>query len=161
MGNIMVIGIESAVNGMIGVQNWNDVITNNLANVNTPGFKSSMLAFKNIQDMAINQRLPNSSDSEYIGNLSAGGVVDSTMLDMRQGSIQVTGNKSDLAISGKGFFTVKTPNGDAYTRNGSFIKNSDGLLTTTDGYPVLGQKGPINIGSKTAQDINIASDGTI
>lgn len=159
----MVKGIETAANGMMGILTWNDVIANNLANVNTSGFKSSMLAFKNVQDLAETQKSPYTNESTYVGTVSAGGVVDSTILDMKQGAIKVTGNPLDLAISGKGFFTVQTPEGVAYTRNGNFIKNSNGLITTLEGYPLLGEKGPISIDlpDKTVKDINITSDGNV
>jgi len=159
----MVRGIDSAVNGMEGIITYNDVVSNNLANINTPGFKSSKLVYKNIQDMAISQNSPNSNEQTYVGSLSAGGVVDSTLLDMKQGPIRTTGNPLDVAISGKGFFEVQTPSGTAYTRNGNFIKNADGFITTTDGYQVLGGNGPINIGAtgKTSNDVNITEDGSV
>lgn len=156
-------GIESAANGMMGVLTLNDVISNNLANINTAGFKTSMVTFKNIQDLAINQKSPYTYESTQVGTLSAGGVVDSTLLDMKQGGLKTTGNPLDLAISGKGFFAVETPDGVAYTRNGSFIKNQEGFLTTINGDPVLGQNGAINLNipGKGIKDINIDSEGNI
>lgn len=159
----MVRGIESAANGMMAIQEWNDVIANNLANINTPGFKNSTLIFKNIEDMAMNQRSRISDESVYIGSLSAGGVVDAVLLDMNQGSLRITGNPLDLALSGKGFFAVQTPEGVAYTRNGSFLKNSEGIITTVDGYPLLGENGPINLNldGRSLKDININEDGTV
>lgn len=159
----MVRGIQTAANGMMGIVTMNDVISNNLANANTTGFKTSMVTFKNIQNLAIGERLPNTEESKYVGTLSSGSYVDSTLLNMSQGAISKTGNPLDLAISGKGFFEVKTPSGIAYTRNGTFIKNSDGYVTTTDGYELMGEKGPIVLKTegKDSNNITISSDGTI
>lgn len=162
----MVRGIETAAAGMMGILDMNDVIANNLANVNSAGFKNSILAFKNIKDLAvnqINQSTQNPSDSSQpLGKLSTGSAVDSTILDLRQGGIKTTGNPLDLAINGKGFFEVKTPNGPAYTRNGSFISNQNGTVTTQEGYQLMGEKGPIVINKNDSlKNLQIGIDGTV
>lgn len=164
-------GIDSAASGMISILNLNDILANNLANVNTPGFKQSIPTFKDIQDIIINKTnaLNNNSNneeennSEKLGSLSAGSVLDSTVLDFRQGSLKSTGSQLDLAINGNGFFAVETPNGEAYTRNGSFILGKNGEITTIDGYPLLGESGPIylNIEDAEVRDFRVDTQGNI
>jgi flagellar basal-body rod protein FlgG len=150
---------------MIGIMNWNDVLANNLANVNTVGFKQTLATFRNVDNLNVNQIDANKGYSNTkLGNLSAGSTLDSTVLDLRQGSLKTTGNPTDLAISGDGFFVVRTPDGDAYTRSGNFIRRNDGTLATMDGYPVIGQKGsPIILKSSDSksQDIRIDKQGNI
>ena len=80
--------------------------------------------------------------------------------DMSQGSIERTGNSLDVAIDGKGFMVVQTPNGERYTRNGSLQISPTGQLVTSDGYPVLGDGGPITL-QPTDRQVSISRDGTI
>jgi len=158
-------GIEAAAAGMVSVVNWNDIIANNLANINTPGFKQTLVSFKDIKELDANQiDAAKGYNKTKIGNLSAGSLLDSTVFDFKQGSIKQTGNPLDLAINGDGFFVVKTPEGEAYTRNGSFIRRDDGIITTVDGYQLIGESGnPINfnINNTKGQEIKIGKDGTV
>jgi flagellar basal-body rod protein FlgG len=133
----MVRGIDTAATAMVGILALNDTIANNLANINTPGFKQSNVTFKSIQDVVLNKS-SNSKDvsknnAAPLGTISLGSTVDSTAVDFRQGGIKVTSNPLDFAIDGKGFFEIKTSNGTAYTRNGSFKRLSDGRVATMDG----------------------------
>lgn len=158
-------GINAAASGMVGILSLNDVISNNLANINTPGFKQSIVTFKSFKDVMVN-KLDNSNDyvkpGESLGNLSAGSCVDGSSLDFKQGGIQTTGNPLDFAINGKGLFTVQTPTGTAYTRNGTFMINNQGQISTTEGYPVMGQSGPITAKINSgAKDVKILTDGTV
>lgn len=159
-------GIDAAATGMASMLIFNDVLANNLANVNTPGFKQSISTFKNFQDVMVNQLDASKgyqTDKPAIGTVSAGCVVDSTVLDLKQGSIKVTGNPLDLAINGDGFFTVKTPNGEAYTRNGRFIRLTDGTVATTEGYALMGESGPIklDLSNIKSRDILVDEKGTV
>ena len=80
--------------------------------------------------------------------------------DMSQGPIERTGNSLDVAIDGKGFLVVQTPRGERYTRNGAMQINATGQLVTSDGFPVLGDGGPIQF-QPNDQQVSISRDGTI
>lgn len=162
----MVRGIEAAAAGMVGITELNDVIANNLANINTPGFKQTLLAFKNIQELEVSKidaakGFQNREQSP--GTISAGSAVDALVIDFKQGSIKQTGNPFDVAINGDGFFTIQTQDGVAYSRNGNFMRNNEGLLTTLDGNPVIGESGPIALDIENVKDnqIKIHSNGDI
>lgn len=159
----MVRGIEAAAKGMANIVNWNDVIANNLANVNTPGFKQTLVSFKNIMDVQVNNPYPNTPG--VLGNISAGSAIDASVIDFKQGSIKTTGNPLDLALNGDGFFVIQTPQGQAYTRNGSFIINNNNEISTIDGYPVLGETGApitLNFNAKDdVKDIKIDAQGNV
>jgi flagellar basal-body rod protein FlgF len=90
-------------------------------------------------------RLKVSNPTGVIGNLSYGVHVDQVYTDFTQGDANKTGNPLDLALQGTGFFAIETPQGEQYTRNGEFTLNSQGYLTTKEGYKVLGQQGPIQV----------------
>jgi flagellar basal-body rod protein FlgG len=103
------------------------------------------------------------TSQQNIGTISTGSTLDSTVLDLRQGGINTTGNPLDMAINGNGFFTIKTPNGLAYTRNGSFIRLNDGTLATNQGYPVMGEKGEIKLSLEKvkSKDVLVDENGTV
>lgn len=162
----MVSGINAAASGMMAQQLNIDVISNNLANVNTPGFKELIPVFKNISEIDLKEKNQenNFNQEKNIGKLSAGSTLDSTIIDLKQGSLRKTDNKLDFAINGEGFFTVGTDNGDSYTRNGSFTLKEDGTLVTKDGFPVLNQSGSaikIDTSSTNIDKLNVNEDGTI
>jgi flagellar basal-body rod protein FlgF len=112
-----------------------EVMSNNMANANTVGFKEDRLF-----------RLPESHSSVW-GNLSGvlpkdiSSVPVYTFTNFEQGHLKETGNALDVALGGEGFFSVQTPKGLQYTRKGDFALNSDGTLVTQEGYPVLGKGG--------------------
>lgn len=162
----MVSGINTAASGMIAQQMNIDVISNNLANINTPGFKELIPVFKNISDEMLKEKNKDNltGENKPIGTLSAGSIIDATIIDLKQGSLRKTDNKLDFALEGNGFFVVGTNNGECYTRNGSFTLKEDGTLVTKDGFPVLDEQGSaIKINAeKTGMDkINVSEDGTI
>ncbi len=123
----------SLKNKMIAQTHKNRVIANNLANLNTTGFKKDMLFFKIFDE---NTQL----------NIET---------DFSQGSLTQTNNPVDMAISGRGFFTIESDNGEAYTRNGHFTVGQDGVLRTSTGNPVLGQGGWINVSTDGMKTGNI------
>lgn len=141
----MVKGLYTAYTGMINEQNRMDVLTNNLANVDTNGYKKegatsqsfdTVLAYK-IKDKSEDARL-----AKGIGNMNLGVKIGENYTDYSQGAFKVTGNTYDVAISGKGFFTIEFASKDGntsqkYTRDGSFIANVDGYLVTKDGDYVM------------------------
>jgi len=161
-------GFESAANGMQALINQNDSTANNVANVNTVGFKKQNLIFQNIYDSGVVQKNPQTGEQESIGELSIGSRVQKLTYDFTQGSLDRTGNPFDLAVQGDGFFKIQSSSGDvSYTRNGSFTLNNKGFLTTKDGEFVLddrGKKVQINTNDvvmRSLNDIIINEDGQI
>lgn len=131
-----------------GLRRAMDVVAHNIANANTPGFKSERLIF---QEFLAN---PESRDSlSYVQDVG-------TARDMDNGPISSTGNTFDIALNGEGFFTIETPLGERYTRHGRFQLDGERQLVTSEGFPVLGQNGPLTIPTDEGE-ISIASDGTI
>ena len=129
-----------------------DVVANNIANVNTTGYKADGSLFEEFLNSAA--RAGQSGGS--VSFVRDRGVWH----DMSQGPIERTGNSLDVAIDGKGFLAVQTPGGERYTRNGSMQINATGQLVTSDGNPVLGDGGPIAFQPNDRQ-ISISHDGTI
>lgn len=153
----MIRGIYTGASGMLAESMRTDVISNNLANVNTAGFKKDVAVTKDFASMLIT-RINDGANAPVIGSLGVGVMVDEIATNHSTGMMKNTGNDFDVAIEGKGFFTVETPQGVRYTRNGTFAKNIQGELITQDGYRVLGQNGPIRIqGSKMV----VGNDGGI
>lgn len=163
----MLRGIETAKSGMLSALELNDSVANNLANINTTGFKRTELIFKNIQNAAVKNIQSEyfvNGDNSKPGTISLGSSVDAAIIDFKQGGIKSTGNNFDLALKGDGFFKVEQEGGEvAYTRNGTFTLQPDGALTTLDGKPVLGDAGPIviNLQEAKASEITITADGSI
>lgn len=152
-------GIYSALSGNIAAMNRLDVISNNLANVNTPGFKKDKMLF---ESMLAGDKNPPAVPQ----GTTADPILQKTDLyiDYTPGTVSQTGNTLDLALSGDGFFVVNTPDGAAYTRQGNFQISADGTLVTADGFPVMGQGGPIRIkGSAVEVDLMgvVKVDGTV
>ena len=137
----MMRSLWSAASGMIGQQFNIDTISNNLANVNTTGFKKNRADFEDL--IYQTDRMAGTPATElttYPTGIQVGhGVrVSATQKEFVQGPLQQTGNVSDMAIEGEGFFRVLTMNGSyAYTRDGSFKIDSNGQLVTADGYKVM------------------------
>ncbi|MEI9998710.1 MAG: flagellar basal-body rod protein FlgG [Verrucomicrobiota bacterium] len=157
----MIRSLWTAANGMEAQQMNLDVIANNLANVNTAGFKKSNIEFQEM--MYDTNRAPgaNSTDSSTVPTglqVGYGAQPIATERNFTQGNLQQTGNTYDVAIQGTGFFKITLPDGtNAYTRDGSFIVNQDGQLVTNQGYLVTGV-GQI---SPQATNVSVGSDGTI
>jgi flagellar basal-body rod protein FlgG len=122
-----------------------EVLANNLANLSTPGFKEDQPVFR------VDEDAPPATDANGAPlDLGTGIrlvplIPVATRTDFRAGPLQPTGNALDVAIQGDGFFSVQTPAGIRYTRNGSFTLGPEGLLTTADGHPVLGDGGEITV----------------
>lgn len=135
-----------SVSGAIAQQREVDTVANNIANAATPGFKRDQLVFKEhlsaFEKGAEVINLPRkewSPEDFYHSYGSQRGYVkvDGKYTDFEQGQLSPTGNPFDLALNGKGFFEILTPNGVRYTRKGTFTMNPDGLLVNEKGYPVL------------------------
>ncbi|HVI60446.1 MAG TPA: flagellar basal-body rod protein FlgG [Luteimonas sp.] len=150
-----------AKTGLDAQQTRMAVISNNLANTNTTGFKRDRASFEDLLYQTVRQPGGASSEQTQLpSGLSTGtGVrVSSTSKEFAQGNIDQTGGALDVAINGRGFFEVLMPDGSsAYTRDGSFQINAQGELVTNAGYPVQpGLQIP-----EGAQSVTIGSDGTV
>lgn len=139
-------GVYTALSGAMAQSQRLDTISNNLANVNTPGFKRDQQVFQeyltaNEKPPEVIQapRIPASIESFYDMQGGDKSFVDSagTFTNFAQGSLKNTGNPLDLAIDGNGFFEIATPQGVKFTRLGSFKLDGNGQLVTKDGFPVL------------------------
>ena len=132
-----------------------DVIANNLANVNTTGFKAESAVFHEYL-------MPVASAGDFGGGDRVLRYVQdrATWHDLSQGSTQTTGNPLDVAIDGRGFLVVQTPRGERYTRNGALQVNAQGQLVTSEGYLVQGDNGPIVL-QQLDREISISPDGRV
>lgn len=146
--------------GMLVQRKKMDVLTNNITNAETTGYKKDTLLSRSFSDFLI-QRM---NDNVYIGPQNTGVHTDAMITDFTQGNMEGTDMLSDLALEGQGFFTITTPQGERYTRDGSFSVSSAGYLTTSEGYPVQGNNGPVYVGNgKFAIDEkgNVSVGGTV
>jgi len=155
----MIRGLYTAVSGLITEEAKQSVVTNNLANANTIGFKSDNLSIKSFKDVLIQNydKTANGKNiKSTIGSLSMGSEIDDMNTYFTQGVIQTTDKATDFAIDGKGFFTVQRNDGinnkNYYTRSGNFHVDGLGFLVTDSGDKVMGknkltnQPGPIFVG---------------
>src|SRR5882757_4972678 len=139
----------------IALQRELDVVANNIANLNTNGFKADQVVFQE-------HLMPVARANQFRGNDRQVSFVQdrATWIDFGQGPVQPTGNPLDVAISGNAFLTVQTPRGERYTRNGALQINNQGQLVTSEGLQVVGQNGPI-VFQPGDRNISISTDGTI
>lgn len=137
-----------ALSGAIAQMRKLEVASQDLANVNTSGYKGQRLAFNEV----LAARLP-------AGARSGGFVaVGDQRMNFLQGQHQGTGNPFHLAIDGEGYFVVETPRGERYTRSGGFTLSADGAVITPQGEPLLGEGGPIQV---TGGKVEVGMDGTV
>jgi flagellar basal-body rod protein FlgG len=150
----MLRGIYTGASGMLAQDAKMDAIANNLANVDKTAYKKDIAIFKSFPEMLI-RRINESGlgitpagsydSAPYVGKLGTGVELNEVFTDFEQGSLQRTENSFDLALEGKGFFTVMTERGERYSRDGSFTINQDGILMTHNGNPVMGENGIIKV----------------
>jgi flagellar hook protein FlgE len=148
----MIRGFYTALSGVVAAMTRQAVVADNIANVNTVGFKASRTRQTDYELQLMNSLGPE------IGLLGTGTIPSGLQLDISQGPLQVTGMQTDLAVEGDGLFVVRTGNGVAYTRAGNFQLDATGTLCTVQGYPVLDVNGhTIQPGAK----FTVGQDGTI
>ncbi len=165
----MLRSLWTGASGMIAQQTSVDTISNNLANVNTVGYKKETVEFRSLlyQKLQTETTDNNGDPKPVIGQVGSGVRTGAITSRFTQGNLTQTDEPFDLAIEGEGFFAVRTPNGEtAYTRNGSllFAIASDGLaLTNSEGYPLLDTTGtPIVLpGTTDVSKISIDVDGKV
>ena len=174
----MLRGFYTAASGMITQQRQQEMLSNNIANVNTPGYKADQAAIRSFPELLIRQmgtrttpsikgglRLP---ENRPVGSLNTGVYVQERIANFSQGPIKETGLNTDLAIvhqnlpdeTGGVFFTVQNEDGEIrYTRNGHFTVDGEGFLTTNNGYYVLDSAG--NRIQTNGLDFTVMTDGYI
>jgi flagellar basal-body rod protein FlgG len=149
-------------------QQWRlDAVANNLANADVDGYKKDVAVHKAFPELLMRRM---SDDGVYrhpfgsgdaapvIGKLGTGVEVNELFTIFEQGALKESQSDFDLALDGKGFFTVATPWGERYTRNGSFHLGKEGYLETKEGYPVLGENGPLRV---KANNFQVDKDGRV
>ncbi len=157
----MIRGLYTAASGMTAQQQNIDVISNNIANVNTTGFKQDRAEFQDLMYQSLNYTAgaTSATTNNPVGiDVGLGVRTAGIQKNHIQGSLKETGNSLDIAIAGDGFFKITTPDGEtAYTRDGSFKKDNEGSLVTVQGYKldpeIVIPEGLINI--------SIGDDGII
>ncbi len=156
----------SAVFGALTTEHRMNFIANNLANVNTNGYKQDKLAFRDTMAYyahdEIREPLMNVRSKPLFPepqNMARPRIAVSK-IDFSQGSMKFSGDPLDVALTGDGFFKINTPGGERYTRNGHFVKGPDGTVMTPQGFPVQGTEGNIVI-PEGARDVHIAADGQV
>ena len=173
----MIRGLYTAASGALVAQSMADNVANNLANVNTSGFKQTFLQIESGPSLDIyrvqtdpgrttGRPMSGVSVAPYVGSLGSGSRIYDTPQSFDQGPLQTTGNPLDLALAGaNAFFAVQTPAGVRYTRDGQFLRDGNGNLTTQDGDNVLNTQGqPINLqpqGAGNVGTVSIGADGAI
>lgn len=157
----MIRSLWIARTGLDAQQTQLDVIANNLANVSTNGFKRGRAVFEDLLYQTIRQPGAQSSQQTQVPTglqLGTGAKTVATARVFTQGNLQKTDNTLDMAVNGAGFFQVLLPDGTtAYTRDGSFQKDSQGQIVTADGFPVQ----PNITVPATATSLSIGQDGTV
>lgn len=167
----MIRGLYTAASGMLADGLRTDVIANNLANVDTVGFKRDRTiatAFPQMLIRRINDSTPGPQGrvaaAPFVGRLGTGVALEGTYADMRPGAFRHTGRALDVALRSEGFLAVAHGDGLAYTRDGRLQVSADGWLTDFQGRQVMGVDGPIRIyepGEPVPQRIAIAGDGGV
>ncbi len=136
---------------------WQELISENLASSSVPGYKQQQLSVAAVQAGLMPASSLTSNSAQYFTIPKA-----TAATSFLAGDLQFTGNKSDVAIEGKGFFQVELPTGGtAQTRDGEFQVNAQGQLVTKEGYAVLGEGGPIQLDPNNSAPITISAAGDV
>ncbi|MGL5756438.1 MAG: flagellar hook-basal body complex protein [Paraclostridium sp.] len=153
----MLRGIYTSVSSMLNLQERQSVLTNNMANLKTNGYKEDKLISKSFDEMTLsnNDNYKNGvPTNQVLGGLSFGTKIDEINTNFKQGTFSQTENNSDFALNGSGFFQVRDYEGNIfYSRDGSFKVNSQGYLVTNGGHQVMG----INQSTGSTEPINVGN----
>lgn len=142
-----------------------EIVANNLANVNTAGFKRDAVSFQAYLLSDSGATVPVDPPYPNPGQAESFWIDYRSRTDFSPGPMKQTGGVMDLAINGKGFFSVQAPEGVVYTRRGNFSLNAEGVLVTQEGWPVLGESGEIRLAGggagRSALEFIAGEDGTV
>jgi flagellar basal-body rod protein FlgG len=163
----MIRGWYTGASGM-RAQQWRlDAVANNLANVDTDGYKRDVAAHKAFPELLLRrmnddgvykQPFGSGDAAPIIGKMGKGVELNELFTNLDQGALKETQSDFDIALDGKGFFAVAPPWGERYTRNGSFQLGKEGFLETKEGYPVMGENGAIRV---KANNFMVDKDGRV
>ena len=164
----MIKGLYTAAMGMNVQAKRLDVVSNDLANASTTGYKrdkTTVSSFKDEYLTRLKDSQHNIPNKERIGKITYGAKIDEVYTDFQQGTLMSTESNTNVAIQGEGFFTVQMANGNiGYTRDGSFNVTPNGALVTKEGYAVMGENGPIQLGENylnSGERLTITNTGNI
>jgi len=152
--------VFTALSGKSAIFKQMQVIANNLANMNTAGFKAEKILFEKAlkQESVVEGSLSKEIASPNQLRPHDFVQIRGSIADLSQGAIETTHNPLDVAVDGEGMFVIQTPDGERYTRSGEFILNQEGTLVTQQGFSVMGQGGAITLGGGLAE---IREDGRV
>lgn len=153
----MIRGLYTAVSGMISLEAKQSSITNNLANINTNGYKAEEVNLKSFDEVMIQNKDNKNNVTKGIGTLSLGVQIDGTSIRKEQGVLKATDKTTDFAIDGEGYFIVNRGNENYYTKNGSFRVSADGYLVNSSGFNVMG----INKNNDELEPIYVGTDNFV
>ncbi|MER3458405.1 MAG: flagellar biosynthesis protein FlgF, partial [Chloroflexota bacterium] len=155
----MIRGLYSAASALVAGLFRQELIAQDLANINTPGYKAASTRLSDFATMLL-ARLPGGiGPATPLGRLTHGVQTSAAITDFSPGPVQATGQPLDLAIQGEGFFRLRTPDGERFTRDGRFSLDANGQLVNVNGHPVLGTNGqPIRLSSG---QVRVDPNGTI
>ena len=153
----MNVGVYQGAASLSALERWQEIISQNIAAASVPGFKKTEASFASVL-----------GETERVGGEGRSakevrGVMPSTVseISMRQGELRSTGSELDFAIQGSGFFQVQRPNGElGYTRDGGFQLSPERTLVTKQGFPVMGDSGPLTLKAGGGR-ISINAEGTL
>ena len=162
----MASGIYVAMTGARNQERRLDTLSNDLANAQTPGFKAQEAIYRQVHNDVTamgnpNQAMGMNHPVRFLPEDRLPVVLDERYTKFSQGSLNFTGNDLDLALNGKGFFTVEGPNGPLYTRNGTFMSSKEGVIVDQQGFPLLDEKGGPIVLPESVSKVGIAEDGTV
>lgn len=155
----MIRSIYTAAANMVAQLNRQTVIANNIANVDTPGYKQDVTISEQFSSLLLRRLGSNGEEGPVIGTVGTGVMMPQLKLDRSQGELVTTGRPLDLALAGPGFLVVQTAEGARYTRAGVLQQDASGMLATVDGGLVLGRNGPVRL--MPGSDVIVKSDGRI
>jgi len=160
-------GLYISATGMTAQQWRMDAVSNNLANVDLNGYKRDEAVHKAFPEMLMRRfsddgvyKMPFGSmdTAPVVGKIGMGVEQNEYYTVFSQGALKETASPFDMAMEDKGFFTVQTPQGERYTRNGAFVLGKEGYIETKDGFPVLGENGPIQV---KANNFSVDAQGRV
>lgn len=157
----MIRGLYTAATGMNSMQHQIDVTSNNIANVNTTGFKQDRAEFQDLMYETLNYTAGQTTQTTINPtgiDVGLGVRISGIQKNFTEGDLKLTSNPLDIAIEGKGFFQITLPSGEtAYTRNGAFKLNTEGTIVNSNGYALI----PEIVIPDNVTDVSIANDGTV
>jgi flagellar basal-body rod protein FlgG len=149
----------AAGTGMLTQRDRMEVLTNNLTNADTAGYKSDSMVLSSFKSMMIDRlNDPSPGGSNSVGPLGGGAHINRVITAFEQGNLEETGRSLDFALEGPGFFVLSAPEGERYTRDGSFSVSGDGYLLSSSGMYVQGSNGRIYVGG---DDFSVDEQGGV